>query len=225
MTESKKDIFTILEKEVDILIQSLASKKLLTSDCITSDEFLKEINQSNYLITVHDVQYYIPICVNNNMRDFYGFKNNWFKNVNHVYYLKTIHPSTYHTLIQSVSFFKKNIFDYLNLEYKLLFKNSEWKKVKGSSKVLMFKNKQKPKYAITVAICTDKLEKNKHISLLTKREKEIISYLTKGWSNKKISEHIHISENTVHTHRKNIYKKIKVRNISELIAKVEDFNF
>ena len=43
--------------------------------------------------------------------------------------------------------------------------------------------------------------------LLTGREREILKLITKEYSNKQIAEELFISERTVETHRKNIFKK------------------
>lgn len=51
---------------------------------------------------------------------------------------------------------------------------------------------------------------------LTIRENEIAVMLAKGLSNKEVAEKIHLSPHTVHTHRKNIMKKLGVRSASEL---------
>lgn len=51
---------------------------------------------------------------------------------------------------------------------------------------------------------------------LTMRETEIAIMLAKGDSNKEVAEKIHLSPHTVHTHRKNIMKKLGVRSASEL---------
>lgn len=54
---------------------------------------------------------------------------------------------------------------------------------------------------------------------LSKREEEILSYLTKGYKYKEIAEKLFISYDTVRTHIKHIYKKLHVRSRSEAIIK------
>ena len=51
---------------------------------------------------------------------------------------------------------------------------------------------------------------------LSERETEIAQLLAKGNTNKQVGEMLNISPHTVHTHRKNIMKKLGVRSISEL---------
>ena len=48
--------------------------------------------------------------------------------------------------------------------------------------------------------------------MLTRREREIVTKLAKGCSNREIARHFRISPHTVKTHAYNIYKKIKVEN-------------
>tara|TARA_B100000809_G_scaffold266760_2_gene331305 strand:- start:40234 stop:40899 length:666 start_codon:yes stop_codon:yes gene_type:complete len=52
---------------------------------------------------------------------------------------------------------------------------------------------------------------------LTKQEKIIIKLLSKGYLNKNVGELLFITESTVKTHRKNIYKKLDIHSLSELI--------
>lgn len=52
---------------------------------------------------------------------------------------------------------------------------------------------------------------------LTEREKEITVLLLKGLTYKMIADELHLSENTVKTHIKNIYSKCEVQSKSELI--------
>ena len=47
---------------------------------------------------------------------------------------------------------------------------------------------------------------------LTKREKEILKFVAQQYSTREIAEELHISESTVETHRKNLMKKLKVKN-------------
>ncbi len=53
---------------------------------------------------------------------------------------------------------------------------------------------------------------NMKTPLLTLREKEILQFITQGKGNKEISDTLCISLETVKSHTKNIYKKLKVKN-------------
>ncbi len=53
--------------------------------------------------------------------------------------------------------------------------------------------------------------------LLTDREREILKLIAKEYSNKDIAEELFISERTVETHRKNIFRKTKTSSLVGLI--------
>ena len=218
--------FCDLQEKLDTLINILSKKGLLNPENIKSNSFLDEINNSDLMITLHDVDLYRPICINNKMAEFYGFDRNWLKGMDHLYYIKTIHTSAYYTLLESVSFFKKDRKDFLNLEYKLLYQKKEWKQVIGSTKTLVRSKKGKPKYALTAAVlnCNGKeIGKGNLFHTLSDRETEIAKLLTAGLSKKEISESLFIAESTVATHTKTIYKKLHINKISELIALTDKY--
>lgn len=50
------------------------------------------------------------------------------------------------------------------------------------------------------------------ISSLTKREIQVLKLVAQQYSTREIAEELHISESTVETHRKNLMKKVKVKN-------------
>ena len=54
---------------------------------------------------------------------------------------------------------------------------------------------------------------------LTIREKEILKFLVDGMSYKQIGHVINVSYETVHSHIKNIYKKLHVASMSEAVSK------
>lgn len=64
---------------------------------------------------------------------------------------------------------------------------------------------------------------------LTTREVQILDLLCKGTQNKIIADRLHLSENTVKVHVRNIYKKMNVRNRTEAASrffhKDEDASF
>lgn len=51
---------------------------------------------------------------------------------------------------------------------------------------------------------------------LSDREKEVITCVVKGMSNKEIAEHLYISVNTVMTHRRNISRKLQIHSAAGL---------
>lgn len=53
--------------------------------------------------------------------------------------------------------------------------------------------------------------------ILSKKELEIAGHLAHGRTNQQIAEACDISENTVKTHLKNIYKKLQVENRTQAV--------
>ena len=59
---------------------------------------------------------------------------------------------------------------------------------------------------------------------LTKREKQVLSIILKGKSNKEIAEELNVSKRTAEVHRFNLMKKLKVKNLMELSNKARAHN-
>lgn len=53
---------------------------------------------------------------------------------------------------------------------------------------------------------------------LTDREEEVLQHVARGATNKEIAGALHISENTVNYHVKNIFSKLHLRNRAEVVA-------
>jgi len=58
------------------------------------------------------------------------------------------------------------------------------------------------------------------LNILSTRERDVVKHLLEGKSNKLIASALHISENTVEFHLKNIYSKVQVNSRTELIIKL-----
>ena len=64
----------------------------------------------------------------------------------------------------------------------------------------------------------DSIEGNNNaMSILSKREIEILRLLADGYSNKEIAEKLVVSSSTVHSHRSNIMNKLNFKNRRDLI--------
>jgi len=54
---------------------------------------------------------------------------------------------------------------------------------------------------------------------ITRREKELLMYLCKGFKNVEIASYLYVSENTVKKHLQNLYRKFKVTSRTQLALK------
>lgn len=59
---------------------------------------------------------------------------------------------------------------------------------------------------------------------LTKREKQILTLIAQGWTNKDIGDFMFISANTIRTHRNNIWKKLGIKNFRDVINFAQAFD-
>jgi DNA-binding CsgD family transcriptional regulator len=59
--------------------------------------------------------------------------------------------------------------------------------------------------------------KQEKLNLLTTREKEILNLLLTNHSNRQIEGKLFIDYETIRSHRKNIYRKLEVKTILELV--------
>lgn len=69
---------------------------------------------------------------------------------------------------------------------------------------------------LTQVLPEGRLRVESTVERLTKREREIVKLVSKGYSNKKIAVTLSISEKTVKTHMNNIFKKLNVTNRFQL---------
>jgi DNA-binding NarL/FixJ family response regulator len=54
---------------------------------------------------------------------------------------------------------------------------------------------------------------------LSEREAEVLGYMSKGYSEREISDRMHVSVNTVKSHRKHIYQKLHVRSRRDILLR------
>jgi len=57
---------------------------------------------------------------------------------------------------------------------------------------------------------------------LSQREKELAELIVKGFNENEISDRLFISKHTVRTHKKNIFKKLKINGVMDLVKLIND---
>jgi len=81
----------------------------------------------------------------------------------------------------------------------------------------------KPNFVVTLSDLTDGKKQETTLQArfhLSRRELDVIYYLTRGLSDDEIAEKLYISKLTVHTHIKNIYRKLGANSRIELYRRV-----
>ena len=111
--------FAELVQTIDAVFYQIEMNNFLEVDNVINPDFTNFFNGFDSYITLHDLQKLKPIFINDKMKNYYGFEKNTFQDIDYFYYFTTIHPSSYHTLLDSVVHFKKGGEGYLKLEYKL----------------------------------------------------------------------------------------------------------
>lgn len=186
-----------------------------------SESVKEQLNEHDSYLTLHDLEKLKPVFINDNMKQYYGFEDNTFREIDYFYYFLTFHPSTYYQLIDSVVHFKKGGHDYLKLEYKLKNARGRYEKFLGVTKSFFVEGKAT--YALSLLRKSTDDRHGTDEKELSKRELEIIMKLCKGATATAISEQLHISPGTVRVHVKNIYRKLGITNSKALLVMFKEF--
>lgn len=105
-----------------------------------------------------------------------------------------------------------------------LLKNEAFDQLISSIKSIAAGHKSFSKELLSVVMDTRQVIRESHISidLLTKREKEILILLARGWRKRAIAEELNISPRTVEAHRNRIMQKLEFADINELVLYAVD---
>lgn len=222
MKHNDHGVFGELIHHIEELFEAAEEKQLFRSAQSITGELTGFLNESQHYITLHDIQKLKPVFLNDAMKDYYGFSKNTFQDIDYFYYFTTIHPSAYHTLLDSVLHFKKGGESYLKLEYKLKNGQGKYEKFLGVTKSIFLGSKAS--FAISLLHKKEKPDNGSFPNnSITKRELEIILMICKGKKTNEISEELFISPETAKVHLRNIYRKLGVNSTQQLMILFRDY--
>lgn len=228
--EEKEKLITRLLSLEDTVQRLVDGKKALERDI----QFLQEITSSHGAILYkHTANPPALVWVSNNVEKILGYTPPDFIKGGIEFFLSNCRQNQYVILNQFMDFLKGNGADYSKFIYDYRTKKGNWITLVSLASIVKKGKNNVPWEVITVSIPfsssdkevissfnSGKLSKNigkpANISLLTQREHEVTCHLALGNSTKKISTLLGISQNTVITHKKNIYKKLHLNNIAEI---------
>ncbi|MCT4665236.1 MAG: response regulator transcription factor [Flavobacteriales bacterium] len=106
-----------------------------------------------------------------------------------------------------------------------LIKNTSYNDLKTAIKRVSQGQKVYDLLPDDMKISSEESQENKiDFSVVTKREKEILGLILDSKTTEEIAAKLYISENTVKTHRKNIFRKLKIKNSAGLLHIAEEYD-
>ncbi len=170
----------------------------------------------------------ITYC-NKIVSEFIGYTEAEIVDMGFGFYKITVHPDDLYKTTKSISSIlnsdKKEHTEYYRVKAKY---GKKYEILKGILRIVEPIPSEGPiKFVVTTLFATTKeiLEHYPDIDMndelfnsLSKREKEIAFFITKGGINKEIADKLCISILTVKKHRSNIRKKLHVKNTAEMVA-------
>jgi len=198
-------------------------------------DYLESILSSvNAIVYVFDLVNLKMIYTNEGFRKILGFKKPQ-KEVPEDILLEIHHPDDKELLNEMKSFFKKDkkgtftgVFQFANAEGKYvwlctscnIFRQNIKKNILEVVGVSINMQQLMPyhKNLKTITRINSRENNNDTISKLSKRERELLQYFAKGYKTREIAELLGLSFHTVNNHRKNMIKKLEVKNIALFVS-------
>lgn len=67
------------------------------------------------------------------------------------------------------------------------------------------------------SLLIESLQKKKHVTKISKREREVVALIVEGLTTKEIAAKLFLSKHTIESHRQNILLKLGLKNSAELV--------
>lgn len=176
-------------------------ESLETKQCFTGNENMKKCRNKKHIIIVRDILLYESLPNTN-------FKQ---KNDDSVFIVSITGDNiSYITEVLENAYYRKNIVGAI-MEDTSIEKILSIIKDVSIGKINFPKKVEEIYYRILTEVSKDTYsEKKRKTNLLTVREKEVLTYISKGMSNKEIAVKMDISEHTIKNHISHIFHKINV---------------
>lgn len=204
------------------------------TECEITNELATDIlNEINAFVFVFDIEKIKPFWINRHFTKRMGYTNQEIRKATKEDFLKIFHPNSLALLMSRIDFVIKNAEREMKTVYQLKTKQQEWIHLLISSSVFKRNANGSVKYLIGYAyeVSTQELRRNLKevtslkrkidnlsvINSLSRREFDIIRFISRGFTDKEISKKLNISIHTTKTHRKNILNKLSLKNTALLV--------
>jgi len=232
---SSKDIQKYIE-ELRAIARPGDIDNLCKQEIIERLKHLEEIITSlDAAVYIHNLQTNHHVWTNNNYQKIIGYTAEEIGEMGIEEALKIYHPDDLEIIKKRIAYLKADKGKPYSGIYRIKHKEGHWVWVYCHASVFKRNKAGKPQLVLGLAIdFTERIQTEKQldklikenrqlkdhilIQKLTKREREILEYIAKGLSCKEISKILQVSYFTAETHRKNISKKLKLKNTAAIVS-------
>lgn len=220
------------KKEIDLhsAKQQLTAGRSARNQCDVYKEILTSINA---IVFIFDLVNFRLIWANNGFKKMLGYKKP-VGDIPEEVMLDIYHPDDRDLLIEMKNFFEKNrkgtflgIYQFKNVknEYIWLCTSANLLRKSKDGKVfevvgVSINFTENITYDRNLKIIAREKAKESNadaIGVLSKREQELIRYFANGHKTKDVADMLNLSYHTVNNHRKNMIKKLGVKNVAGLV--------
>lgn len=185
------------------------------------------------IIIIMNLDNYELLYLNNADERILGYKYNK-QNYSAQKLIDAHHPEDQNLLIEMKEFFRTNKKDSFSAIYSIKDSEGKYRWVMNTSR--LFNNNHNSSDTIVIGVIqdlTDNLSYGKNlkniskekfrkinaqqVELISQRERQIVKLFANGFKSKEIAEKLDISFHTVNNHRKNILKKLNLKNLAALV--------
>jgi PAS domain S-box-containing protein len=200
---------------------------------------MKALNGLNVIIYINEVDRNGNnklVWANNKYPDFTGFTFEERQKLGDKYYELYYHPDDYPNTIKIIRDVAEGKIDSYSISYRIKHRNGNWVWIYSKGNIFDEDKEKGIRKCISIGIdMTDRIVQNEEqldvllkeiarlrnkalIVKITKTEKGTIKYLVNGMTTKQVAKHKNRSYDTINNHKRNIFKKLNLHNIAELVA-------
>lgn len=207
----------------------LQSNLQLKKQLLFYDKLLEEVNS---VIMIFDLHRFGVVWANDHFYKLLGIRRNKKTSVDRVFEL--YHPEDRDFLLQMKKFFETNRKASFSALYRFKNRKHEYVWFFTIANVFRYIPEQEIFEVVAVSMDFDKqinYHKNlkffsqeqlqnlnrKHICKITSREQQVVKYFANGFKTREIAELLGLSFHTVNNHRKNILRKLELKNLAALV--------
>jgi len=223
--------------DIDSMFFRLYRQLLSSNESLYSSiDFLNTaLGRLDIALFIHDLKKLRHTWTNKNYYNIIGYTEEEMKTLDTEWAKKHFHQDDIHVIQERIAYFRKNQGDTYTAIYRIRHKKGHWVWIFSKSTIYTRDKDGIPDQLIGIAVDLTahmkthqqfeglvkenrQLKSEILICNLTKREKQVIRLICTGMKTTQVAAQLNLSVNTIHNHRKNVLKKLRLSSTTALVS-------